>query len=69
MPGVSMGTRNMVRPLCLGTSGFVRVSRITQSDTCAMVVHIFWPVITHSSPSRTAFVVMDATSEPWSGSL
>ena len=69
IPGVSMGTKNMVRPLCLGTSGLVRVSRITQSASWAMVVHIFWPFITHPSPSRTALVVMAAKSEPWSGSL
>ena len=69
IPGVSMGTRNMVRPWCLGTSGSVRVSSRTQSDSWAMVVHIFRPSITHPSPSRTARVVIAATSEPWSGSL
>ena len=69
IPGVSIGTKNMVRPLCLGTSGLVRVSRITQSASWAMVVHIFWPLITQPSPSRAALVVMAAKSEPWSGSL
>jgi hypothetical protein len=29
-----------------------------------MVIHILAPLITHSSPSRTARVTMDATSLP-----
>ena len=33
------------------------------------MIHILEPLITHSSPSRTARVRMPATSEPWSGSL
>ena len=32
-------------------------------------MNIFWPLITHSSPSRTARVWAAATSEPASGSL
>ena len=35
----------------------------------AFVVNIFWPLMTHSSPSRTARVVAAATSEPASGSV
>ena len=35
----------------------------------ALVVNIFCPLMTHSSPSRTARVWADATSEPDSGSL
>ena len=35
----------------------------------ARVVHTFWPLITHSSPSRTARVLMLARSEPAPGSL
>ena len=69
MPGVSIGRMNIVRPLCLGTSGLVRVSRMIHLASWAIVVHIFAPLITHSSPSRTARVVSDATSEPTSGSL
>ena len=64
MPGVSLGMMNMVRPLCLGRSGSVRVSRMIQSASWAIVVHIFAPLITHSSPSSTALVLIDATSEP-----
>ncbi len=36
--------------------------------TCAMVVQTFWPLMTHSSPSRTARVASDATSDPAPGS-
>ena len=35
----------------------------------AFVVNIFWPLMTHSSPSRTARVCAAATSEPASGSV
>ena len=54
MPGACMSTRNVVRPRCLGTSGSVRHTASVTSATCALEVHTFWPVITHSSPSRTA---------------
>ena len=57
MPGVSIGTTNIVSPRCLGTSGFVRVSRSsTYADSWAIVVNIFWPLMIQSSPSRTARV-------------
>jgi hypothetical protein len=69
MPGVSIGTRNIVSPRCLDTSGFVRVSRNTKCASCAIDVNTFSPLITQSSPSRTAVVCDAATSEPASGSL
>ena len=34
-----------------------------------MEIQAFWPLITHSSPSRTAVVRIAAGSEPASGSL
>jgi hypothetical protein len=34
-----------------------------------LVMKIFEPLMTHSSPSRTAVVLMPATSEPASGSV
>ena len=34
----------------------------------ALVIQAFWPLITHSSPSRTAVVRIAAGSEPASGS-
>ncbi len=69
MPGVLSGTRNMVRPLCLGNVGSVRVMRKTYWQYWAPVVKIFWPLMTHSSPSRTARVLAPAMSEPPSGSV
>ena len=56
-------------PLCLGTSGLVRVTRNVYWQLCAPVVNIFWPLITHSSPSRTARVLTLARSDPVSGSV
>ena len=41
-------------PLRFGTSGSVRASSTPKSARCAHVVHTFWPVTTHSSPSRSA---------------
>ena len=68
MPGVSIGTTNMVRPRCFGTSALVRVRSSTYADSCAMVVNIFWPLTIQSSPSRTARVDAAAMSDPESGS-
>ena len=48
--------------------GSVRASNIPHRDRCASVVHTFWPLTTHSSPSRTARVESPATSEPAPGS-
>ncbi len=47
----------------------VRASRHSQSAWVPLVIHILRPVITQSSPSRTALVRMPATSLPASGSL
>ena len=55
-PGWCRSTRKYVMPLRFGASGSVRASSTAQSDTCAHVVHTFWPVTTHSSPSRSARV-------------
>src|ERR1700761_1659088 len=68
MPGADSGTRNMVRPLCLGRSGSVRVIRKTYWHCWAPVVQILGPLMTHSSPSRTARTLAFAMSEPPSGS-
>ena len=63
-----MSTTNIVRPLCLGLSGDVRVMISPMSLNCAPDVHTFWPVMTHSSPSRSARVWIPARSEPATGS-
>ena len=55
-------------PRCLGTVGSVRASTKIQSASVANDVQIFWPSITHSSPSSTARVVRPARSEPAFGS-
>ena len=67
-PGASIGIRNMVRPLCLGSVGSVRVIRKAYWQFWALVVKIFCPLMTHSSPSRTARVLAPAMSDPPSGS-
>ena len=64
-----MGNAKYVRPLCFGASGSVRASNMPRSATCAPEVHTFWPVMIHSSPSRTARVCTLARSEPAPGSL
>ena len=69
MPGASIGTANIVRPLCLGTSGSVRAMHMPNAARSADEVHTFWPVSTHSSPSRTARSWAAATSLPALGSL
>ena len=63
-PGTSIGHTKYEMPRCLGASGSVRASRIPNLAMWAKLVHTFWPLITHSSPSRTARVVSDARSEP-----
>src|SRR6202020_511072 len=67
-PGCSIGTNRKEMPLCLGASGSVRVRTKIQLADCAAEVQIFWPLITHSSPSRTARVPRLARSEPALGS-
>ena len=56
-------------PRCLGTSPSVRASSIPQRARSGEEVHTFWPVTTHSSPSRSARVARLARSEPAPGSL
>ena len=55
-------------PACFFTSGSVRTSVKIQSPYWPSVVHVFWPLTTQSSPSRTAVVRSEARSEPASGS-
>jgi hypothetical protein len=68
-PGAFMLTTKAVRPLCLGRSGSVRQMISPMSLNCAPEVHTFWPLMTHSSPSRTARDCTPARSEPAAGSL
>ena len=50
-------------------SGSVRAAMIIQLQWWPAVQNVFWPSITHSSPSGTARVRSDARSEPESGSV
>ena len=55
-------------PLCFGASGSVRTRQNIMSAVLAPDVQIFWPLMTHSSPSSSALVESDARSEPEPGS-
>ena len=68
MPGVSIGSMNAVCPACLGTLGSVRAISSPQAEKRAPELHVFCPLTTHSSPSRTARVDSPARSEPAPGS-
>ena len=48
--------------------GSVRAMHIPKSAKCAQVLHTFCPVMTHSSPSRSARAASDARSDPAPGS-
>ena len=67
-PGWRMSTSRNVMPLCLGASGSVRTSRKMWSARCPADVQIFWPLITHWSPSSTARQPRLPRSEPAFGS-
>ena len=68
-PSASIGTTNIVRPLCLGTSGLVRASSRPNVACWAFVVHTFWPE-SRQEPSSCclARVCTPARSEPAAGS-
>ncbi len=59
MPGASIGQMKYEMPSCFGASGSVRAMRMPNLASWAIEVQIFWPVTTHSSPSRTARVRSD----------
>ena len=59
---------NAVIPLCLGTSGSERAISSPHSENWAPELHTFWPLTTHSSPSRTARQPSAARSDPAPGS-
>ena len=50
-------------------SGSVRTTSRPQRDRWASVVHTFWPLQIHSSPSLTPLDDRPAKSEPEPGSL
>ena len=67
-PGSVMSMSSIEMPACFFTSGSVRTRVKIQSPCWPSVVHVFWPLTTQSSPSRTAVVRRLARSEPASGS-
>ena len=68
-PCCCIGTRRKEMPLCFGASGAVRQRTKIQLAVWPLDVQTFWPLITHSSPSRTARVPRFAKSDPLFGSL
>ena len=69
IPGVVMSISRKEMPCCcFAASGSVRTSAKIQSAWCALLVQIFEPFTTYSSPSRTARVLSEARSEPEPGS-
>ena len=63
-----MSMSSIEMPACFFTSVSVRTRVKIQSPCWPSVVHVFWPLTTQSSPSRTAVVRRLARSEPASGS-
>src|SRR6201996_3284981 len=55
-------------PVCFFAEGSVRHRQKIQSAYCASVVQVFWPLMIHLSPRRSALVLRDARSEPEPGS-
>ncbi len=66
--GSCMSTTNAVSPACLTASGAVRTTSSPHLERWASVVHTFWPLTTHSSPSLTPRDDSPAKSEPEPGS-
>ena len=80
-PSASIGTMNIVRPLCLGTSVSVRASVSPYDANWALVVHTFWPLsvqvpsspclarlwtAARSEPAAGSENIWHQTSSPWS---
>src|ERR1700712_1190241 len=68
MPLVFMSTRMNEMPDCFFAEGSVRQRQKIQSAYCASVVQVFWPLMIHLSPLRSALVLSEARSEPEPGS-
>src|SRR5271167_2636698 len=66
--GAFISTITVVMPACLGTSGSVRTVASPRAQYCAPLVHTFCPLIFQPPSTRVALVLIDAASEPASGS-
>ena len=69
MPGVPLGTTNMLKPRLRRASRLVRVKTRPWVAMPAWLDQILWPRMIQSSPSRLASVVSESRSEPAPGSL
>ena len=68
IPGLFISTNKQLIPLCLGASTSVRARSKHQWALWALLVQIFEPLTTNSSPSCTARVDSEARSLPEPGS-
>ena len=68
-PGELVGTRKAVMPIPSPGLPLVRAKIRSYWALWMPVFHVFSPLITHSSPSRSAWVSMKVASEPCSGSV
>ena len=68
-PGASVGTRKAVIPSGLPGSPEVRANTMSWVAWCRPELNRLAPLITHSSPSRTAVVSRYVASLPWFGSV
>ena len=66
-PSASVGTRKHVIPRA--PSSAVRAKTSATFAHVPRVMKIFWPLISQSSPSRSARVASEAGSEPEPGSV
>ena len=67
-PGVSRSTTSRLSPRCR-LAGSVRTAVITRSALIPLVMNVFAPLTTYSSPSTRAEVAIPARSEPAPGSV
>jgi hypothetical protein len=63
-PGVSVGTMIIELPWYGWTSGLVTAMTMRKSAADPFDVNHLWPLMTHSSPSRTARVSSNVGSDP-----
>ena len=68
-PGCSMGQSKKLMPLCFDDVKSVRHRTKIQLALMPAEVQIFWPLMTHSSPSSSALHIRAAKSLPAFGSL
>ena len=68
-PSVFTGTTKQLMPSARPSSPDVRAKIISCVAVCMPLLKRFLPLITNSSPSRTAFVSNHDASDPWFGSV